>query len=86
MDAEKLRMTEIPQKGWEDIKQRTAKAAAESKKIWVLLDGITTMIESETEEDRHSVGLRAILDMLEDQHKYLAELFMIEAYIQTMDS
>lgn len=86
MDTEKLRTTEIPQKGWEDIKQRTAKAAAESKKIWVLLDGITTMIESETEEDRHSVGLRAILDMLEDQHKYLVELFMIEAYIQTMDS
>lgn len=86
MDTEKLRMTEIPQKGWDDIKQRTAKAAAESKEIWVLLDGITTMIENETEEDRYSVGLRAIVDKLEDQHKSLAELFMREAYIQTMDS
>ena len=86
MDTEKLRTTEIPQKGWEDIKQRTAKAAEESKITWVLLDAMTTMIESETEEDRYSVGLGAILDMLEDQHEYLSELFMIEAYIQTMDS
>ena len=85
MDTQELCMIEIPQKGWDDIKARTAKAAAESKKIWVLLDAMTTMIESETGEDRHSVGLRAVVDMLEDQHKYLAELFMREAYIQTMD-
>ncbi len=85
MDTQELRMIEIPKKGWDDIKHRTAQAAADIKVIESYLACIIANLD-EPEAQEQKQDLNEVFDMLEVQHRTLLDLFMREAYIQTMDS